>query len=167
MSIKLPQVGQRVSYTYTPVAGFGSVSGLGTVRNVTRDSCDVHPDGAEIGPEFTICLRRREMTASDIPEPTPEPAPVTRWSQPGRRPAIEMNGGEVGAYWLRDSSTTKARALVEDAAEQRRVIATAEATLDNIVQQLRALDASWAVIGTALGVSKAAAFKRYAHRELV
>jgi len=73
------------------------------------------------------------------------------------------------AYWSpgRRDVETQLRDLYSDLHAAQKAREAAEARVGHIVQQLRALGASWAVVGHALGVTKAAAHKRYGPAELV
>lgn len=59
------------------------------------------------------------------------------------------------------------RPYLDDLKEARTARAHAEARIEGIVQSLRAMGCSWAVIAKELGVSKQAAAKRYGRVELV
>ena len=71
-------------------------------------------------------------------------------------------------YWSPNRAKTEqlVKATGEDIARAQDLIATAEATITNCVQQLRAAGASWGVVGYMLGTTKAAAHKRFHHLEL-
>lgn len=88
----------------------------------------------------------------------------------GQRPRVELSAaGHVGSeqsYYSDRPAHDRAKALVDEAATERQVIALSEARLETIVQELRTLGASWAVVGAALGTTKAAAYKRFSGREL-
>lgn len=62
---------------------------------------------------------------------------------------------------------TKTTDLVADLARARADRDRAEARIESLVSQLRAEGTSWTVIGTALGVQRTAAHKRYGARTLV
>lgn len=85
------------------------------------------------------------------------------WAGAYTTPRIESantwrTGSHAEVKYVEDLGTD-----LRDAIAQR---TNAEARIGNIVQELRTAGASWAVVGHLLGITKAAAHKRYGHDEL-
>lgn len=80
----------------------------------------------------------------------------------GSRPTIQVD------YCTSDRAKVEemVKTTQADIEKAQREIVAAEARIANCVQQLRAAGASWGVIGQMLGVTRAAAHKRWSGQEL-
>lgn len=74
----------------------------------------------------------------------------------------------LSAGWAPDARQIEqnARALIADLRNAQEAERAAKARVENIVQELRTMGASWSVIAAAVGTTRAAAHKRFARREL-